>query len=277
LSITKKLVDMMGGQLCVKSTVDKGSKFWMVLDLPEMSTQTIPEIVQESLIIGYRHAMLVPSEKLKILVVDDTWENRLVLVKLLTPLGFEVTEASSGRGSINRACAVRPHVILMDLVMPDMDGFAATRHLRRAPELKETIIVAISASAFGYHKQQSLAAGCDDFIAKPIHAGVLLACLQKHLKLTWIYDSKVPVDSYPLAGGDCTEQPFLLPNDHLLTREQATILFDLTLRGDINGIVEYVEQLEQSDESLQKMTATLKQLAKYLKIKQIREIARQYL
>ncbi|MDY6992727.1 MAG: response regulator, partial [Pseudomonadota bacterium] len=143
------------------------------------------------------------------MVVDDIYENRLIINHLLTHWGFKVVEAISGQHSIEQARQHQPDLVLMDLIMADMDGLAATRYLRTLPELSRMIIIAVSASAFEHHRQQSLEAGCNDFIAKPVHRENLLACLQTHLQLTWIYDqlpqhpttvTPLETDEVPLEG-----------------------------------------------------------------------------
>ncbi|RKZ52226.1 MAG: hypothetical protein DRR16_21400 [Candidatus Parabeggiatoa sp. nov. 3] len=180
LAISKKLVDMMGGVLQVESTLGQGTKFWLNIDLPEVSNENAQQ-PEQRVIIGFE------GTPRKILVVDDIKENRSLLVKLLSPLGFEIVEACNGVESVEKAQQLRPDLILMDLIMPEMDGFEATRQIRKYPQLKAVPIIAISASAFDFHQQQSQEAGCDDFIAKPFKTDVLMEKLHKYLNLKWIY------------------------------------------------------------------------------------------
>jgi len=140
LAISQQLVRLMGSELYVKSTEGRGSSFWFDLDLPEVSEWTETKKSDEQYIIGFK------GEKRKILVVDDKWENRTVLASFLLPLGFEVTEAADGREGLDKALKYKPDLILMDLIMPVMDGFEATRQIRRSPELTYTKIIAVSAS-----------------------------------------------------------------------------------------------------------------------------------
>jgi len=180
LAISKKLVDMMGGVLRVESTLGQGTRFGLNIDLPEVSNENALQ-PEQRVIIGFE------GTPRKILVVDDIKENRSLLVKLLSPLGFEIVEACNGVESVEKAQQLRPALILMDLIMPEMDGFEATRQIRKYPQLKEVPIIAISASAFDFHQQQSQEAGCDDFIAKPFKTDVLIEKLHKYLNLKWIY------------------------------------------------------------------------------------------
>jgi signal transduction histidine kinase/CheY-like chemotaxis protein len=183
LTISRQLVQLMGGELKVKSTLGKGSVFWLDLDLAEVSQQSDAANADERTIIGF------VGSKRKVLVVDDQWQNRSVLVNLLEPLGFEVVEASDGLDGLNKACEFKPDLIFMDLVMTVMDGFEATRRLRMLPELNGVVVIAISASVFNFDRQQSREVGCDDFLPKPIREEDLLDRLQVHLGLEWVYEA----------------------------------------------------------------------------------------
>jgi len=182
LSITKKLIELMGGELQVESTPGKGSIFWMVLDLPSVSVVK-GNMELTPVIIGYQG----PPQT--ILIIDDKWENRSVLVNLLTPLGFQVKEADHGQTGLTLLQQAPVNLIITDLVMPVMDGFEFTRQARKIPTFQQIPIIAASASVFDIHLQQSLTAGCNAFIVKPFRFEVLLDLLQKQLNLTWIYEA----------------------------------------------------------------------------------------
>ncbi len=265
LSITQKLVDLMGGQLQVESTLEQGSTFGIELDLATVSS---PEMVEKPL---PKKSQTISFEgaPLKILVVEDDQDNRLMLTHLLTALGFEVKEAKSGQDAINQTHEWRPDLIFMDLVMPVIDGYEATRQIKRIPELQKTIIVAVSASALKSHQQQSQEAGCDDFIAKPIHTEELLKCLQRHFKFKVIEsETKTTKDTLQESEEVWLQEPSV---------EQATTVFNLTLRGDLDGILEYVNKLEQNEPQLKAFIDQIKAFAKELKIKRIRHIVQQYM
>ena len=122
------------------------------------------------------------GEPRKILVADDKWENRHQLAKMLEPLGFEIFEAKNGKDAIKKTRSIKPDLILMDLVMPVMDGFEATRQIRRLTHLPHIVIIATSSSVFELNRLQSANAGCDDFIPKPVQAEMLLEKIEKYLK-----------------------------------------------------------------------------------------------
>lgn len=264
LSISQQLVQLMGGEIQVKSAIGQGSVFWIDLVLPEVPHLTIPNLEQHGRIIGYE------GVRRKILVVDDKPANRSVLVNLLQPLGFEVTEAANGLEGLQQAHQIQPDVILMDLVMPMMDGFEATRQIRQSSQLQDSVILATSASVFGLDQETSQKAGCNGFVSKPIREPELLTQLETWLQLTWIYE---PISSTPPEP-----PPLLLDMDTIVPPPPAEVqaLFQLAMMGDIQGILETVTRLETMNLEWRPFTSKLRQLAKGFKERQILEFVRQY-
>ncbi|MFB8787886.1 MAG: ATP-binding protein [Potamolinea sp.] len=294
LTISQKLANLMGSSLQVKSKLGSGSVFWVDLNLPQVQESTEIAKSQEPNIIGFQ------GEKRKILVVDDKEKNRSVLVNILEPLGFEIKEAIDGCDCLKKALEFKPDVILMDLVMPVMDGFEATRQIRKLSELKKSVILATSASVFDYSQANSREAGCDDFIPKPVGVKHLLERLGVHLGLEWVYEdlgksqaaeSELGVAD-PDSEGVASNQLFNNPNFKSLIDErhyssqtqklivpppeEIAILLDLAMRGNVRGILENVARLEVLDDKLVPFTSQLRQLAKDFKTKQIREFLQPY-
>ncbi len=259
LTITKKLVEMMQGELHVESVLNQGSTFWVALPLAEAPHFELQTSTETKTIIGYC------GKPYKIMVVDDKKENRLVLINILNPLGFEMTEACNGEECLIRAKNVLPDLILMDLVMPVMDGFKATQQIKQLPTLEKTVVIMASASVFDFHQQASLEAGCDDFLTKPIHTPILLNCLQRHLSLTWLYE---PPDENEVAS------LFNATTIVKLSGEQAATLLNLATIGDINGILEEVEKLEELGEAIKPLAHKIRQLAKNFELEKICELAK---
>ena len=294
LAISQKLAQLMGSTLEVKSKLGSGSIFWVDLDLPEVPESTEIATAKERNIIGFK------GEKRKVLVVDDKGENRSVLVNLLEPLGFEIVEATDGCDCLNKTLEFKPDLILMDLVMPVMDGFEATRQIRKLTELKKIVIIAASASVFDYSQAKSRKAGCDDFIPKPVWAEYLLEQLRVHLGLEWVYDdlgltraadSELGVADQDSEGVASNKQPNNLNSKSLIAEricssqtpkliapppEEIAILLDLAMRGNVRGILEVVARLEQLDAQLVPFASELRQLAKIFQTKQIREFLKPY-
>jgi two-component system, sensor histidine kinase and response regulator len=182
LAITKNLISLMGSTICVESTPGIGSKFWFDLDLPDTlnSTESTSLKLTDS-IVGYR------GQKQKILVVDDRWENRSVMINLLQPLGFEIAEAADGKAGLEKAVEFQPDLIFSDLVMPGIDGWRLIREIRQLPNFQSTSIIAFSASVFKADRQKCLELGYSDFLAKPIIVAELLDKIKINLNLSWIY------------------------------------------------------------------------------------------
>jgi CheY-like chemotaxis protein len=274
LAISRQLVQMMGASLKVKSTLGKGSVFWLDLDLPEVSQWADVAKVEQRNIIGFA------GSKRKVLVVDDKWENRSVLVNLLEPLGFEVLEATDGRDALSKAAEFKPDVIFMDLVMTVMDGFEATRRIRMLPELKGVVVIAVSASVFDFDQQQSREFGCDDFLPKPVREADLLEKLQVYLGLEWVYEESG--ERRQSSGVVDQEQPttdnkqLTKANLIALPEEELAVLLDLAMRGNLRAIVERAARLEELDKQWVPFATHLRQLAKGFKGKQLLEFLKEY-
>ncbi len=269
LPITKKLIDMMGGELHLESTLGKGSTFWMVMAFPEIATVGKTKRKQAPVVIGCQ------GPPRTILVVDDKWENRSVLVNLLTPLSFILKEARHGVEGLALLKQESVDLIITDLVMPIMDGFEFARQVRKLPQCQQVPIIADSASVFEVHQQESLAAGCNAFMAKPFHVDVLFDLLRRLLGLSWIYEpSTVSEESSPsLTNGD-----FPNPGEMIgPSKEQAAVLFDLAMQGDIAGIVKAVNKLEQTEKRLAGFANQIRQLAEAFQEEKICEVVERYM
>ena len=109
------------------------------------------------------------GEVVTVLLVEDTEDNRLMMRRLLEMSGFRVVEALNGREAVEVAADVKPQLILMDLSLPYVDGLAATREIRRLPELSDVPIVAVSAHDTADFHSLALDAGCNAYVTKPVH------------------------------------------------------------------------------------------------------------
>ncbi|MCA1990893.1 MAG: PAS domain S-box protein [Coleofasciculus sp. S288] len=291
LAISQRLAQLMGSELHVKSTLSQGSIFWLDLDLPE--TSICPGIVKvnERIIRSYR------GFRRKVLVVDDKWENRSILVNLLSPLGFEVIEATDGKDCLNQAVEWQPDAILLDLIMPEMHGLDVARRLRQLPKLKDVVMLATSASVFDYNQQECLAAGCNGFIPQPVQADTLFQQLQVHLGLEWIYQDEVLEHSekptnLETCNSDAASIQRKSASSSLASTPDAVVspqgsrvapppseietLYDLAMMGDIGGIIEQAKRLEQLDEHFVPFAQRLRQLAQGFQEKQILEFVKKY-
>jgi CheY-like chemotaxis protein len=178
LAISRQLVRLMGSDIEVASEPGQGSRFWFDLRLP--IAQPAPTQQRPRLFTGYE------GPRKKILIVDDIIENRQVLAGLLRPLDFVLFEAEDGRQGLERALALNPDAVLMDNVMPVMDGLEATRQMRQVAALREVPIIAISASAGRKDEEAAYAAGANAFLSKPFRTDDLLALLERHLGVRFV-------------------------------------------------------------------------------------------
>jgi len=117
----------------------------------------------------------------KILVVEDDTDNRRIVSKVLTVEGYQVLEATDGVEALRQARAERPDLILMDLAMPNMDGWEATRQLKSAPDTRAIPVVALTAVAMRGDEEQARAAGCDDYVSKPARPAAIRAVVRKYI------------------------------------------------------------------------------------------------
>ncbi|HAG85498.1 MAG TPA: hybrid sensor histidine kinase/response regulator, partial [Cyanobacteria bacterium UBA12227] len=199
LPISRKFVQLMGGELTVNSQIGKGSTF--KFDIPVKLAQSTDIKIEQT---TGRIIQLAPNQrKYRILIVEDNLTNRLLLVKLLTSVGFQVAEAVNGQEAVNLWKSWQPHLILMDIRMPVMDGFEATKLIKQAPNGKETVIIALTASVFDLQREAILKAGCDDFISKPFQENLLFEKIADHLGVLYTYQAQAQPTS---SGGESIEQ-----------------------------------------------------------------------
>jgi two-component system, cell cycle response regulator DivK len=117
----------------------------------------------------------------RILVVEDQEDNRTILRDLLTHAGFTVLEAVTGEEGVRAAEAHRPDLILMDIQLPVVDGYEATRRIKARPELRAIPIVAVTSYALSGDEAKARAAGCDSYVTKPFSPRQLLAVVRGYL------------------------------------------------------------------------------------------------
>jgi signal transduction histidine kinase/FixJ family two-component response regulator len=183
LAISQQIVQMMGSTIQVSSTLGKGSCFWFEVDLPTAADWLSQPATASQKVIGYQ------GERRKILVIDDRKENRAVVMGMLAPLGFKLTEAEDGQSGLETALQIRPDLIITDVMMSKMTGLEMTRRLRQLPDFVQTPIIASPASLSQVNMREAMDAGCSSFFQKPIEFTGLLGELQRHLELQWIYET----------------------------------------------------------------------------------------
>ena len=261
LAISHNLVSLLGGELQVESQPDQGSRFWFELELP-LGKQGVNRDTPSGLKIQH-----VLGTQPKILVVDDRWENRAVFRDLLIPLGFEIHEAQNGKAGFEALSDLMPDAVIVDLVMPVMDGFEFIRQFHERDQYSEIPIIATSASVFDADQRKSIDAGADTFLPKPIVADELLTQLEHLLQLKWKYqdvDSVVGLSTEPIE--------FKLPPKAKLSK-----LLVLAQNGDVAALRAELQVFQYEDESLRPFVEQIREFAQGFRIDRIAELLKEYL
>ena len=207
LAISRSLVDAMNGRIDVTSTPGKGSLFTVTIPL-EKTEEFAPDhdLTHEPQVVG-----LKPGETPKrILVADDSADNRALLTMMLERVGFTVREVVNGETAVEAFNSWRPQLICMNMRMPTMDGYAATKTIRALPGGDKVKILAVTASVFEEQRDEILGAGCDELVCKPIRESEIFDAIRRHLGVEYRYADTVtphPADAGELTGEMLAELP----------------------------------------------------------------------
>lgn len=203
LTISRQFVRLMGGEIVVESQLELGTTFKFEIPVGAAYAADVPAGPINREVIG-----LEPNQPCyRILIVDDREDNRQLLVKMLSPLGFGLQQATNGREAIEIWENWQPHLILMDVRMPVMDGYEATQEIKARIQQREQEqqengemsishpdspipkIVALTASTIEGRRSFALLVGCDDFISKPFRKTEIFDTLNKHLGVRYLYSN----------------------------------------------------------------------------------------
>jgi signal transduction histidine kinase/CheY-like chemotaxis protein len=257
LAISQQIVQLMGGQIRVKSQLGVGSDFYFEVSIPLAADWQHQQTTALGQIIGYE------GQPRHLLVVDDRWENRAVLLNLLEPLGFVITEAENGQAGLAQMRQKRPDLVITDLAMPVMDGFAMLEHLRQDEQLRSLKVIVSSASVAQTDQQMSLDAGGDDFLTKPVEVQELFKLIEKHLELVWKYET---LDEAPLVAPTLIAPP----------TADLTAWLELVQQGRFQKIAELAEQIA-ADDRYQPFLKEVIQLARKFQAEPLERLLQQQL
>ncbi|MEH1946675.1 MAG: PAS domain S-box protein [Nostoc sp.] len=282
LAISRKYVQLMGGDISVTSTIGEGSKF--TFDI-QIGLATVSEIQIQQ--IRPQVISLAPTQsEYRILVVDDSTDSRLVLKKILTSIGFVVQEAINGIEAIALWQTWQPHLILMDMRMPIMDGYEATKVIKTREETLiqntesqipnwKTIIIALTANAFEEQREAIIKAGCDDYINKPFREEELLEKLSEYLGVQYIYQE----ESYQLTNLKQQRPKSMLTLTDLVTLlsemppEWVKQVYTAAAQCSDDLILELIEQIPSENAVLQNFIKNLAHDFQFEKIMELTSIA----
>ncbi len=250
LTISRTFVQLMGGDIQIESKLGKGSVFKFTIRIKPVDMADVKIAAPSRQVIGLAKDQPV----YRILVVEDNEENRMLISRLLTSVGFEVQKAVNGEEAIQLFESWHPHLICMDMRMPVMDGYTATREIRKSKsENRNLPIIALTAHAFEEERREILAAGCNDFVRKPFKEAEIFEIMPRHLDVRFIYEEK--------KGGK--EQPSK-SLDEVLSRELLTQLPEQLL-NDLKSAAKALN-LKQTNEFIEQIhpynTAVADALAK---------------
>jgi CheY-like chemotaxis protein len=269
LAISQRIVQLMNAQIQVKSQPGAGSEFFFQVELA-IATDWVQQnsFTTGKQIIGYE------GQRRSILVVDDRWENRAVLVNLLEPLGFQVSEAENGQAGLEKIRLSQPDLVITDLAMPVMDGFELLKQVRSAKDLQHQKIIVSSASVAEAYREMSLDTGGNDFLAKPVEVSELFNLLATHLEVKWKYEitaSNGSGSSTPISALEKPERIIIPSPVELKT------LLELAQQGNLKRLREHTEHIAHSNPRYADFASQILQLAKQFKDEEIEELLQQHL
>ncbi|MEG4970352.1 AAA family ATPase [Microcoleus sp. B6-A1] len=254
LTISRQFVRLMGGEITV---ISHGKAFTPGMPLKEFLEDTTGTTFKFDIPVGIadgsaiqnqpqsrRVVALAPNQpQYRILVVDDRDYNRQLLVKLLKPVGFEVEEASNGIEALEIWDSYSPHLIWMDMRMPIMDGYEATKRIKGTIKGQATAVIAITASVWEEEKAVILSAGCDDFVRKPFHTEGIFDIMTKHLGVLYIYqEQELPSPPSNVTGEPLNFTDFLAA----MSKEWIVKLYEAAMDADSELVFQILEEIPES-------------------------------
>jgi signal transduction histidine kinase/FixJ family two-component response regulator len=261
LPISKRLTELMGGELNVESTVGQGSTFWIEIDLPTYINSRTTERIQQNIeIIGYK------GEKIKIVVADSKQLDRRALIDILAPLDFDLIEAEDDLAIFNKISKHMPNLLLLGLKNLDNDSMNILRNIRQDSLLKDVVIIMLLEDMLEGDRQNCLEAGCANILAKPVSLQPIMDIIQTSLGIEWEYcyfsDSKSSAQS-SLASQAITKNILLPPRQTLFE------LIEHVETGDLDSLLKQLKDLEKSNAGLKPFIGEIIELAKGFQLRNI--------
>ena len=247
----------------VDSELGKGSSFTFEIKCPVIENSKEKNIsAKNRKIIGYY------GEQKKILIVDDLWEHRSLIVNILEPLGFNLIEAKNGKEGLEKAKEYQPDLIIYDMYMPILDNWEMLSYMDRYQNLKNIPFILTSTSISEQNKEKINSLNIKYFLIKPIQDEELYRLIEKELSINWKY--AVP-DNYLEKKINKKQQKSIIfpPSSEL------SMLLDYAKKGQIKGIIEELEKIADINSEYQDFVNHLNLLLKDFNIKNIRSFLKE--
>jgi signal transduction histidine kinase/CheY-like chemotaxis protein len=244
LPISRKFIQLMGGEISVSSCIGHGTNF--KFDIKVIGVESVE--VENKKLARYVIALEPNQHPYRILIVDDKLLNRQLLIKMLNPLGFQLKEAINGQEAIEIWDSWEPHLIWMDMRMPVMDGYEATKHIKGTVKGQATAIIALTASVLEEERAVILSAGCDAFMRKPFREAEIFDVMHKHIGVRYIYENTTQANLLTTNNRDqdvLTVDAFKALPQHLVAELKQAIL-----NIDMDLIYSSIEKISLEDQLL---------------------------
>ncbi|WP_378956499.1 response regulator [Pelosinus sp. sgz500959] len=257
LAISQDYIKLMGGEISATSCIDKGSIFHFTIEIDLGKEESNHESHTAKCVIGIKKGFQIP----RILIAEDMEENRCLLVKLLSSVGFEVREAVNGKEAVEIFNEWHPDLIWMDIRMPVMDGLEATKLIRETKSGMDTKIVALSAHVLTGEVAEILNAGCDAFVGKPYRESEIFEVMAKKLNLEYVYKTMHDEESNSITTARIDNEQLEKMPEQLLMEFQNSVL-----ALDREKILETIGKMSKIDNNL---GISLKKLAESMDYTQL--------